>query len=174
MLSIVLIWRLRPASIGFPQPSPRRKTASAVPRSIGPTCTAKQKLELTRKNFFDPAAFVITGIIAGASQSQNRYPGFGQGAQGYAKRYAATYINYVTGSLLERVVMPTVLKQDPRYFYDGIGSTRSRAFYAISRAVICRAITNEISSATRASSAISRPVRLPTIIIRRSTATAPE
>jgi Carboxypeptidase regulatory-like domain len=99
---------------------------------------AKQKFELTWKNFFDPAAFVITGMIAGASQAQNRYPGFGQGAQGYAKRYGATYLNYVTSSLMERVVMPTIFKQDPRYFYKGTGRTRSRAFYAISRAVICK------------------------------------
>jgi len=98
----------------------------------------KQKFELTWKNFFDPAAFVITGMVAGASQAQNRYPGFGQGAQGYAKRYGATYANYVTTSLLERVVMPTIFKQDPRYFYKGTGSTRSRAFYAISHAVICK------------------------------------
>jgi hypothetical protein len=39
---------------------------------------------------------------------------------------------------MERVVMPTIFKQDPRYFYKGAGSTRSRAFYAISRAVICK------------------------------------
>jgi Carboxypeptidase regulatory-like domain len=98
----------------------------------------KQKFELTWKNFFDPAAFVITGMIAGAGQAQNRYPGFGQGAQGYAKRYGASYANYVTASLLERVVMPTIFKQDPRYFYKGTGSTRSRALYAIRRAVICQ------------------------------------
>ena len=98
----------------------------------------KQKFELTRKNFFDPAAFVITGMIAGGGQAQNRYPGFGQGVQGYAKRYGASYANYVTASLLERVVMPTIFRQDPRYFYKGTGSTRSRAFYATSRAVICQ------------------------------------
>ncbi len=98
----------------------------------------RQKFELTRKNFFDPAAFVITGMIAGGGQARNRYPGFGQGTQGYAKRYAATYANYLTSSLLERVVMPTIFKQDPRYYYNGEGSTRSRAFYAIGRAVICQ------------------------------------
>ena len=98
----------------------------------------RQKFELTRKTFLDPAAFVITGIIAGAGQSQNRYPGFAQGAQGYAKRYGASYANYVTGAVLERVVLTTVFKQDPRYFYKGTGSTRSRVFYAISRSVICQ------------------------------------
>lgn len=98
----------------------------------------RQKFELTRKTFLDPAAFVITGIIAGASQSQNRYPGFGQGMQGYVKRYGASYANYVTGAVLERVVLTTLFKQDPRYYYNGTGSTRSRAWYAIKRSVICQ------------------------------------
>src|SRR5207247_5896588 len=34
--------------------------------------------------------------------------------------------------------MPTMFRQDPRYFYKGTGSTRSRAAYAVSRSVICR------------------------------------
>jgi len=98
----------------------------------------RQKFELTWKQALDPAAFVITGIIAGASQRQNRYPGFGQGAQGYAKRYGASYANYMTASVVDRVLLPTAFKQDPRYFYSGIGSARSRALYAISRSVICQ------------------------------------
>lgn len=99
---------------------------------------AKQKFELTWKQFLDPAAFAITGLIAGAGQAQNRYPGFGQGGQGYAKRYAASYANYLTGAVMERVVLATVFKQDPRYFYKGTGSNRSRIVYAISRSVICQ------------------------------------
>jgi len=34
--------------------------------------------------------------------------------------------------------MPSILKQDPRYFYKGTGTTRSRVVYALSRSVICR------------------------------------
>ena len=48
---------------------------------------AKQKFELTWKTFLDPSSFVITGLIAGVGQAQNSHKGFGQGAQGYAKRY---------------------------------------------------------------------------------------
>jgi hypothetical protein len=100
--------------------------------------TAKQKFELTWKGFIDPAAFIGTGISAGVAQAQHLHKGFGRGGQGYAKRYGADYAEFVTRRLLDKVVMPTVVKQDPRYFYKGTGTKRSRAFYAISRSVICR------------------------------------
>jgi len=99
---------------------------------------AKQKLELTARTWFDPSAFVINGIAAGVQQAQNTHKGFGQGAQGYGKRYGAAFADYGTSLLLEKTVMPTIFKQDPRYFYKGTGSNGSRALYAISRAFVCR------------------------------------
>jgi hypothetical protein len=100
--------------------------------------TVKQKFELTWKGFVDPAAFIGTGISAGIAHAENLYEGFGRGAQGYAKRYGADYATFVTRRLLDKVVMPTIVKQDPRYFYKGTGTRRSRVMYAISRSVICR------------------------------------
>jgi hypothetical protein len=99
---------------------------------------AKQKFELTWKGFVDSTAFLGTGIAAGIAQARNTNPGFGLGAQGYAKRYGASYAEFVTARLIGKVVMPTVFKQDPRYFYKGTGTKGSRAFYAINRSVICR------------------------------------
>lgn len=58
--------------------------------------------------------------------------------QGYAKRYGAAFADYGTSLLLEKVVTATIFKQDPRYFYKGTGTNRSRAFYAISRTFVCR------------------------------------
>ena len=100
--------------------------------------TAKQKLELTAKTWLDPSSFVIDGIIAGVWQAQNTHKGFGQGAQGYAKRYGASFADYLTSLLLEKAVSTTIFKQDPRYFYNGTGTNRSRFLYAISRTFICR------------------------------------
>jgi hypothetical protein len=98
----------------------------------------EQKFELTWKGFLDPSAFVGTAISAGIGQVQNTHKGFGRGAQGYAKRDGAAYADFVTGRLIEKVIMPTIFQQDPRYFYKGTGTKRSRIFYAISRSVICR------------------------------------
>lgn len=98
----------------------------------------RQKFELTWKTFLDPSSFVITGAIAGTAQARSSYKGFGQGAQGYAKRYGASYLDFVTSLALESVVLTTVFKQDPRYFYKGTGSTQSRVIHAVSRSVLCR------------------------------------
>src|SRR6202042_3601118 len=71
-------------------------------------------------------------------QADNSFSGYGQGAQGYGKRYGAAYADFVTGTFLGSAVLPSVLKQDPRYFYKGTGSTRSRVLYAMANAVICK------------------------------------
>ena len=98
----------------------------------------RQKFQLTWKTMLDPSTFVINGMAAGVSQAQNINRGFGQGAEGYAKRYGAAYADFATSLLLEKVALSTVFKQDPRYFYKGTGGNRSRFFYAMSRSVICQ------------------------------------
>jgi len=100
--------------------------------------SAKQKFELAWKNTADPVTFLIVGGVAGAEQAENAYDGFGQGAQGYAKRYGAAYADLVTGTFIGSAILPSVLKQDPRYFYKGTGTKRSRLLYAIANAVICK------------------------------------
>src|SRR5580698_1183712 len=66
------------------------------------------------------------------------FRGYGQGAQGYAKRFGASYTDGFVGTFLADAVLPSVLHQDPRYFYRGTGSIRSRALYAMASAVICK------------------------------------
>jgi len=96
----------------------------------------RQKFQLSWKSRVDPVRFAFVGITAGIQQARNDYSGFGDGAEGYAKRYAAAYGNSLTRSLISQVLLPSVFKQDPRYFYKGTGSTASRIGYALSRAVI--------------------------------------
>ena len=101
--------------------------------------TSKQKFELAGKTLWDPVTFGLTAAIAGLQQSDNELGGYGQGAQGYAKRYAASYADAVTGTLIGSAILPSLLKQDPRYFYKGTGSKRSRVLYALANSVICKA-----------------------------------
>jgi hypothetical protein len=99
---------------------------------------SKQKFELAWKTIVDPVTFGVTGAIAGIQQAQNDFSGYGQGAQGYAKRYGASYADAVTGTIIGSAILPSLLKQDPRYFYKGTGSKRSRILYAIANSVICK------------------------------------
>lgn len=100
--------------------------------------TAKQKFELAWKTTIDPVNFALTGVIAGIEQSQDAFEGYGQGAQGYAKRFGAAYADGFSSTFIGGAIFPTVFKQDPRYFYKGSGSKRSRALYALANAVICK------------------------------------
>ena len=99
---------------------------------------AKQKFKLALKTTVDPVTFLLTGAIAGAQQANDSFKGYGQGGQGYAKRYGADYADAVTSTFIGGAILPSILKQDPRYFYKGTGSTRSRLMYAIANAVICK------------------------------------
>jgi hypothetical protein len=98
----------------------------------------KQKFELAWKNTIDPMSFVLTGALAGFEQWQDLYPGYGQGAEGYGKRFGASYADLATSTFLGSAIFPSLLKQDPRYFYRGTGSKRSRFLHAVASAVITR------------------------------------
>jgi hypothetical protein len=98
----------------------------------------RQKFELAWKTSVDPVTFGVNGVVAGIQQARNDFSGYGQGAQGYAKRYGASYANFVAGTFIGGAILPSLLKQDPRYFYKGSGSRRSRILYALANSVICK------------------------------------
>jgi hypothetical protein len=100
--------------------------------------TSKQKFKLAWKTVIDPFTFVFVGGAAGVEQAQNHFRGYGQGAEGYGKRFGAGYADTVAGTFIGSAILPSLLKQDPRYFYKGVGSTPSRALYAIGNSVICK------------------------------------
>ena len=98
--------------------------------------TPGQKFELFRKSILDPADFAFTGIVAGVQHARNDFAGFGRGFAGYSKRYGALYASIFTRSAIDGVILPIVLRQDPRYFYKGTGSTASRFGYAVATAFV--------------------------------------
>ncbi len=97
-----------------------------------------QKYRLAWRTSVDPVSIIISAGIAGVEQSQNAFSGYGPGTGGYAKRFGAVYADGVVGTFLADAVLPSLLHQDPRYFYKGTGSIRSRALHAIVSVVICK------------------------------------
>lgn len=81
--------------------------------------TAAQKFQLGWKEITDPVVFLTGGIGAGIEQARNSYPEFGQGTEGYAKRFGALYADRVSGVFIGHVLTQSVFHQDPRYFYKG-------------------------------------------------------
>ena len=100
--------------------------------------TSKQKFKLAARTVVDPFTLVFVGGSAGVEQAQNHFRGYGQGAQGYAKRFGAGYGDTLSGTFIGSAILPSLFKQDPRYFYKGTGSMESRFLYAIANAFICK------------------------------------
>jgi Carboxypeptidase regulatory-like domain len=100
--------------------------------------TSKLKFRLAWKSSVDPFTLLAIGAVAGAEQAGNQWRGYGQGAQGYAKRYGASYGDVVGGTFIGGAVLPSLLRQDPRYYYQGSGSKKSRILHALASSVICR------------------------------------
>jgi len=103
-----------------------------------PPLSTRQKYGMAWKTSIDPVTWLASGAFAGIQQARNSFSGYGQGAQGYAKRFGANYADGFFNTMLGGAVLPSLFKQDPRYFYKGTGTIRSRALYAIASAVVCK------------------------------------
>ena len=100
--------------------------------------TWQQKFSLAARGTFDPVSMLGVGFAAGIEQANNTFPGYGQGAAGYSKRFAAKFIDGRSSDFLTHAVFPTLFHQDPRYFYRGTGSIKSRFLHAVGSAFVTR------------------------------------
>ena len=100
--------------------------------------TSKQKLSLSVHDAFDWASFAAISAGAGAEQATNAFRGYGQGATGYSKRWGALFANARSNDLLSHYVFASLFHQDPRYFYQGAGTKKSRFLHALSYAFVAR------------------------------------
>jgi hypothetical protein len=100
--------------------------------------TTGQKFQLAWRSSIDWESFVASAGIAGVQQAQDDFEGYGQGAEGFAKRFGASYADGFIGTMIGGAALPALLHQDPRYFYKGVGTVRQRALYAIATTVICK------------------------------------
>ncbi len=98
----------------------------------------KEKMLIAVKDSFAPTIFLITGALAGLGQLENLHPQFGQGMEGYAKRYGTGYADQAIGNMMTEGIFPTILRQDPRYFRLGTGSAMSRTGWAVKQIFITR------------------------------------
>lgn len=98
----------------------------------------RQKFDLALHSIFDPVNLLVVGAEAGGLQYTDTYHDYGTGAGAYGKYYGATFADTAIAHILGSAALPSLLHQDPRYFYKGRGSKTSRALYAITRAVITR------------------------------------
>jgi hypothetical protein len=99
--------------------------------------TTKLKFKLAARVAVDPITFAGIGILSGAQQAGDT-PDFGQGALGYAKRFGANTADGFTDIMIGGAILPSLIHQDPRYFYQGTGSVKSRMRHAALSPFICK------------------------------------
>jgi hypothetical protein len=99
---------------------------------------ARQKYELALRTLIDPETIGMDLFSSGIQQGTGGLKGYGTGPRGYTKRFAASYGTGSIDTMLGSAVLPSLFKQDPRYFYKGTGSIRQRALYAMSMSVLCK------------------------------------
>ena len=100
--------------------------------------TTKMKFHLAYKSLTDPVFFIRTSAWAGVSQARNKPEEWRQGAEGYGKRLGAGFADGAIGGLMSNAILPSLLHQDPRYFYQGSGTKKSRAVHAMLAPFICK------------------------------------
>ena len=100
--------------------------------------TAGQKFKVVARGSFDKIEFPWYGALAGLSQAENSEPGYGQGAEGYAKRYASAFADGTIENFMVAAVFPSLLHQDPRFFQTSQGGFLHRAEYAVGRIFVTR------------------------------------
>jgi hypothetical protein len=103
-----------------------------------PPLTAGQKFKITLRSSFDYVQYPWYAALAGISQAENSEPGYGQGAQGYAKRFGQEFADGTIENFMVNAVVPSLLHTDPRYYQLGKGGFWHRTEYALSRLVITR------------------------------------
>jgi hypothetical protein len=95
--------------------------------------TSKLRFKLALRTTIDPSLFLGSAFVAGVDQAANKYD-YQQGAKGYAQRFGASYANGLT----DIMVGGAILHQDPRFFYQGTGTKKSRILHAFSYPIIWR------------------------------------
>lgn len=99
--------------------------------------TTKLKFALALRSEADPVTFAGAALVSGLQQAGDT-PDYQQGLAGYGQRLGANYTTGFTDIMIGGALLPSLLHQDPRYFYQGTGSTRSRLVHALSAPFVAR------------------------------------
>jgi hypothetical protein len=105
---------------------------SAAPLSAG------QKFKLFLNESVSPASFVYSAISAGFNQWRDVPHDYGQGAQGYGKRFGESMARSTSQSFFGTFVTSSILHEDPRFFPQYQPTLWGSVKYAARRIVVTR------------------------------------
>ena len=127
------------------------------------------KFKLALRVSTDPVSMAGVLFMASVKQAANT-PDYAQGAKGYGQRVGAISADSFSDILIGGAVLPSLLHQDPRYFYQGTGTTNSRLRHALSSLSSARVTMDACSRTTRVWEGIWHQAPSRTHTIRNRTA----
>jgi len=122
----------------FARPLERK---SVHPRHYKPgavlcTLKLKDKFKLFVQDSLDPVTFLATGFNAGLDQAEDSDPSYGQGAEGYGRRFGAEFAGQASSTFFKDFAYPWIFSEDPRYYRLAHGRPRTRLLHAVEHAVV--------------------------------------
>jgi hypothetical protein len=103
-----------------------------------PPLTTKQKFAVVARGSFDYIEYPWYALLSGINQAQDSEPAYGQGWEGYGKRYVTSFADGTIENFITSAVLPSILHQDPRFFQSEKGGFARKAGYAVSRIFVTR------------------------------------
>ncbi len=103
-----------------------------------PPQTVKEKFQTATSDSFDYSSVFIPAALAGYSLGTNAMPEFGQGARGFARYFWHSAVDQTSENYLVEFIVPSLTREDTRYYTLGHGGFLKRTSYALSRAVVTR------------------------------------
>jgi hypothetical protein len=108
------------------------------PHAVLAPLTAKEKYRLFWLRTADISMPLEAAFFAGFSQVMRNSPRYGTDSGAYAARFGSYAANMISCNFFEDALLPSVFKQDPRYFRKGEGSVKSRLLYALKEVWVTR------------------------------------
>jgi hypothetical protein len=124
-----------------PTSNPKQDTSNATipdaPSAVKPL-TAGGKLKIAAFDAVHPLRIAGAAVSAGIAQASDPYPEWGDGGEGYAKRFGAAVADEASGHIFKGFLFPALLRTDPRYFRKATGGAGARIGYAATRVFVTR------------------------------------
>ncbi len=105
---------------------------------------AGNKFSLFVESTVEPVTFFVAGFWGGIAQAQNDDPSFGQGAQGFGKRYGAALADQASANFFGTFFYPAIFQEDPRYYRMAHGSKRRRLLHAVGHTFLARSDSSKL------------------------------
>jgi hypothetical protein len=103
-------------------------------RKFGP----EQKFKLFVNNSVSPVTIITVAASAGWNQALDSPEGYGQGAEGYGKRFGSSMARVASANFFGTFVLASVLREDPRFYVKKDLSFGAAVKYSLVRVLVTR------------------------------------